>query len=277
MLNQLYKNENEHLKFKHIHLQVSPRCNIQCKFCSPGFNKRARKSEVTSPLLLPQKALELVRRSQQTNPNIRVIGVAGPGDTLATPHALDALELIHHEYPQLIKCLSTNGLMLKENAERITKVGVKTITVAVNAVNADILQDICSHIIYNGHRMTGKEAALWLLLAQLAGIKKISQLGVIVKINTVLIPGVNDQHIDEIARVTAGVGASFINIIPVVPHDPMQNYRKPNSNELDAARKAAQKYLPLLNHCHQCGADAYDIVTKKINITEQAYAIALGS
>lgn len=170
-----------------------------------------------------------------------------------------------------MKCLSTNGLMLEEKAERIMKVGVKTVTVTVNAVHADILQQICSHIVYNGRYMTGKEAALWLLPAQLVGIQKISRLGAVVKINTVLIPGINEGHIGEIARMTAAVGASLINIIPLIPQHEMKNFRAPNCHELNKAREAAEKYLPVFRHCQHCRADACGIPGKGGDLGDLLY------
>ena len=248
-----------HFKYGRIHLPVSPACNIQCKFCKRCFNKFENRPGVAGELLTPQKAVEVLDRALEICPDITVVGIAGPGDTLATPHALETFELVHAKYPELVKCMSTNGLLLRENAERIVKAGVKTITVTVNAVNADILQNICTHIIYNGTRVTGKEAALWLLLAQMYGIKKISELGVVVKINTVLIPGINDGHIADIARVTAGVGASLINIIPLIPQYEMADLQPPGCRELNAAREAAEEFLPVFRHCRQCRADAFGI------------------
>lgn len=94
--------------------------------------------------------------------------------------------------------------MLKEKAEQIINVGVKTVT--VNAVYPAVLKNICAYIIYHGQYMTGEAAARYLILAQLMGIEKIARLGVVVKINTVLIPGVNEHQVEEVARVTAGAG-----------------------------------------------------------------------
>lgn len=202
-------------KHRSIHLPVSPVCNIKCRFCKMSFDKYEINAHKRGAVLKPEEALSLLDEALKLYPDITMAVIAGPGDTLATSHALDAFELIHKKYPDLTKCLGTNGLMLKENAQRIVNAGIKTVTVNVNAVYPEIVQNICSHIIYNGSRLTDKEAALWLLLAQLSGIKKVSELGVVVKINTVLIPGVNDDHIDEIARITAGVGASLLNIIPL--------------------------------------------------------------
>ena len=228
-----------HFKYGRIHLPVSPTCNIQCKFCIRSLNKTENRPGVASKILSPADSLELVDRALQLCPEITVVGIAGPGDTLATPNALDTFELIDKKYPQLIKCMSTNGLMLGKYAQRIAKAGVKTISVTVNAVDPEILQDICTGIFYNGDYVEGREGATQLIDAQLEGIKKISALGVAVKVNTVLIPGLNYVHIEEIARATSKAGASIMNIIPLIQQNEMSNFRAQNCIELNNARIAA--------------------------------------
>ncbi|MHB8064204.1 MAG: radical SAM protein [Ruminiclostridium sp.] len=245
-----------HFKFGRIHLPVSPTCNIQCKFCKRSLNKTENRPGVASKILSPQASLELVDKALQLCPEITVVGIAGPGDTLATPDALETFELIDSKYPQLIKCMSTNGLMLREYAERITKAGVKTISVTVNAVDPEILQDICTGIFINGDYLEGIEGAAQLIDAQIEGIKKLSALGVTVKINTVLIPGLNYVHIEEVARVTSKAGAAIMNVIPLIPQNEMNNFRAPNCIELNNARLVAEKYLQVFRHCKQCRADA---------------------
>lgn len=260
-----------HNTFGRIHLPVSPVCNIQCRFCKRGFNKWEKRPGVSRSLLTPEESVRKVERALELCPQITVVGIAGPGDTLATDHALETFELVHRKFPYLIKCLSTNGLMLKEKAERVVNAGVKTVTVTVNAIDPNVLKNVCAHIIYNGHYMTGEYAARWLVLAQLAGIEKIARLGAVVKINTVLIPGVNDHHVEEVARVTAGVGASLINIIPLIPQYEMEGRRPPECHELDAARTAAEKHLPVFRHCKQCRADACGIPGSNVDLAEQLY------
>lgn len=264
-------NQEAHSKFGRIHLPVSPGCNIQCKFCQRGFNKWEKRPGVCSTILTPSEAVKIVEKALQLCPEITVVGVAGPGDTLATDHALETFELIQQKFPYLINCLSTNGLLLKEKAERIVAAGVKTVTVTVNAVKPEILQKICSYIKYNGQYMTGEHAARWLILAQLAGIKKVAELGAVVKINTVLIPGVNDKQVEEIARVTSQVGASVINIIPLIPQYEMKHYPAPNCQELNAAREVAEKYLTVFRHCRQCRADACGIPGLDQDLAHQLY------
>ncbi|MCX7773688.1 MAG: radical SAM protein, partial [Clostridia bacterium] len=210
-----------HFKFGRIHLPVSPSCNIQCNFCKRSLNKHEKRPGVAQELLSPEKALELVDKALELCPEITVVGIAGPGDTLATDHALKTFELIYKHHPELINCLSTNGLLLKEKAKRAISAGVKTITVTVNAVDAEILSLICSGILYEGFYIPGRDGAQILIQRQLEGIREASRLGAVVKVNTVLIPGINDAHIKEIARVTVEAGASIMNIIPLIPQHQM--------------------------------------------------------
>lgn len=210
-------------------------------------------------MLSPEGALEMLGKALHLCPEITVAGVAGPGDPLASGHALRTFELIGEAYPDLIKCLSTNGLALHDNVEKITEIGIKTVTVTVNAVKPDILAKLCTHIKINNRLLHGVEAAEHLINAQLDGINKITNLGAIVKINTVLVPGINNQYISEISGAVAEAGASMINIIPLIPQYELRDHPTPDCDELQQARDAAEEYLPVFRHCKQCRADAVGI------------------
>ncbi len=192
-------------------------------------------------------------------PEITVAGIAGPGDTLATPHALETFRRIHERHPGLINCLSTNGLLLERFALDIWDAGVRTVTVTVNAVDPEILVHICSGIVLDGKHYEGLEAARLLIAAQKRGIWKMAALGAVIKINTVLIPGINDKHISEIARTVAELGASIINIIPLIPQHELSHINTPDCAELNEARQAAEEFLPVFRHCQHCRADACGI------------------
>lgn len=256
-----------HFKYGRIHLPVSPSCNIQCKFCKRGFNKSEIRPGVSSLLLKPEEAVETVRKALTLCPEIRVVGIAGPGDTLATDYAIETFKLVKKEFPHLVNCLSTNGLCLEKKAEKIVEAGVETITVTVNAIDAKILKDICSFVIdENGNKLEGEEGARKLIDAQLKGIKKISDLGVIVKINSVLIPGINDEHIKEISRVTKGLGASILNIIPLIPQNELSELSAPTCELLEKTRQEAGQYLEVFRHCKHCRADACGVPGKNQDI-----------
>jgi nitrogen fixation protein NifB len=209
--------------------------------------------------LKPREALGLVRRALEICPDITVAGIAGPGDTLATGHALETFAVIHREYPELIKCLSTNGLLLERYAGSLFQVGVRTLTVTVNAVDPFILDKICSRVVLDGKLYQGVQGALILIEAQKRGIQKAAALGMLVKINIVLIPSINGEHIADIARAAAGCGAAIANIIPLIPQFEFAGFPEPDCTELSQAREAAEAYLPVFRHCRHCRADAVGV------------------
>jgi len=239
-----------------IHLPVSPVCNIQCKFCKRNVNKHEMRPGVTSKVLHPKEAAALFAKALEICPQIAVAGIAGPGDTLATTHALQTFALIHEEYPHIINCLSTNGLLLEKYADDLWDAGVRTVTVTVNAVDPRILSEICSYVSVGGKVYEGEEGAKILINAQKRGIEKMSALGAVIKVNTVLVPDVNDLHIDYIARAVKLWGASIMNIIPLIPQFEMADLQPPACSDLNRARARAEEYLPVFRHCQHCRADA---------------------
>ena len=104
------------------------------------------------------------------------------------------------KHPDLIKCMSTNGLLLPKYADRLAELGVNSVTVTINAIDPDIAVDIYSFIKYEGKVYKDYEAVKILIKNQLDGVEKAAANGMVVKVNSVLIPGLNDEHIVEIAK-----------------------------------------------------------------------------
>ena len=198
-----------------IHLPVCPVCNISCNFCVRSLNEDEDRPGVTAQVISPEEAVEVVRRGVELCPEISVAGIAGPGDTLATDHALETFRRIKKEFPGLLRCMSTNGLLLDERAEELLEVGIDTLTVTVNAVDPEIQKEICANVWYHGRRYTGIEGAQLLIENQLRGLERMAGAGVALKVNTVLIPGINDDHIETVARTVGRLGVLRYNIIPL--------------------------------------------------------------
>lgn len=263
-----------HFNKGRIHLPVSPDCNIQCKFCKRGLNKFEVRPGVTRKILAPEECVDLIRKALELCPEISVVGIAGPGDTLGTDHALETFRAIHKEFPELIKCLSTNGLKLYERAEEIASVGVETLTVTVNSTVPGVLKDIVTYIKVGNKVIVGEEAARILIDAQLKGIRRITELGVVVKINIVLIPGVNDHTVEETARTVKEAGASVVNIIPLIPQHDFIDIHEPTCEELNTARQNAEEHLKVFRHCKHCRADACGVPGTGKDISDLLYDYA---
>ncbi len=242
-----------------IHLPVSPGCNIACRFCDRQVNDVEERPGVTSKVITPQEAGTFIDKALEIVPSIKVAGIAGPGDTLATDKAFETFRRIDETHPELLKCMSTNGLLLYDKADELIEVGVDTLTVTVNAVDPEIEMQLNDYIIYHGKKYIGIRAAEILIENQLKGIKKVADAGVTVKINTVLVPGINDRHIGEIAKTVKEAGALLYNIIPLIPQAKLKDLRKPTKEELEKAQNEAEKYIKVFKHCAHCRADAVGV------------------
>lgn len=253
-----------------IHLPVSPGCNIRCNFCRPEINSTDNRPGVAREVITPKEAVSILRKALEFCPDITVAGVAGPGDTLATPYALQTFRLIGKEFPNIIKCMSTNGLLLNEYADEVIDTGIDTLTVTVNGVDPHIQAQICESIIYKGKRYSGTLAAEILIANQLAGIKKVSKAGINVKVNTVLIPEINADHVVTVAKTVAAHGAKIFNIIPLIPRHKLSRCSAPTCDLLSRTRKEAEEYISVFRHCQRCRADAAGIPGGK-DISGQLY------
>jgi len=253
-----------------IHLPVSPGCNIACRFCDRAVNDVEQRPGVTSKVLKPEETIEVINKALELCPEITVVGIAGPGDTLATEYALDTFRLVKEHFPQLIKCMSTNGLLLNEKVDKVAEAGIDSLTVTVNAVNPEIEAKLSKFILYHGKRYDGVDGAKILIGNQLKGIKKAADAGITIKVNTVLVPDINGEHIEEIAKTVSELGANIYNIIPLIPQYELKDCREPTCLEIDEARTRAGKYIDVFRHCQRCRADAIGIPGEK-EVGDQIY------
>lgn len=245
-----------------IHLPVSPDCNIACRFCDRVMNDTEDRPGVASKVISPRESLDVLEKALRLCPEITVAGIAGPGDTLASDYAFETFRLIKEKYPNLILCMSTNGLLLEEKAGELIDIGIDSLTVTVNAVDPGIGARLNRFILYHGMRYDGVKGAKILIENQIKGIRKISAAGITVKINTVLIPGINNEHIGSIAEKVKEAGADIYNIIPLIPQAHFKNCRVPGCEEIERARMDAEQYIDVFRHCRHCRADAVGVPGK---------------
>lgn len=67
-----------------IHLPISPGCNIACRFCDRVINDTEERPGVTSKVITPDESIDIPKKALEICPEIKVAGIAGPGDTLET-------------------------------------------------------------------------------------------------------------------------------------------------------------------------------------------------
>ena len=260
----------KHEKAGRIHLPVAPGCNISCGFCERRFDcANENRPGVTSRVLNPVEALERVRlimAHPEGGANMRVVGIAGPGDPLANEKTFETFRLVKEAFPRLMLCLSTNGLLLKERIGDLQDLGVHSVTITINALTPEVGAKVYQWVKADGRRLSGEAGASLLLERQMAGVEAAVAAGMLVKINTVYIPGVNDHETLPLAVVARKLGASMMNILPLIPQGIFRDMQRPSDLVMGLVRDQAETILAQARHCGQCRADAAGLLGQDIDL-----------
>lgn len=261
-------NVNVRHQFGRLHLPVAPQCNIQCNYCNRKFDcVNESRPGVSSVILAPGQAAYYVERSLKDHPEISTIGIAGPGDPLANPReTLATIRQVKAKFPEMIFCLASNGLNLPPYVAELASLGVSHVTITVNAVNPDIGGAIYAWVRDGKVIYRGKDAAKLLWERQQAAIVGLKKHGITIKVNSIIITGVNGDHLGEVARQITALGADLMNCIPIYPTTGtiFQDLKAPSLEKISRIRREAAKYIPQMEHCTRCRADAVGFLGREL-------------
>jgi nitrogen fixation protein NifB len=275
-----FNEEASHI-YGRVHLPVAASCNISCNYCHRDYDcPNESRPGVTSQLLNPDEAVSRIYEVKNFFKDISVAAIAGPGDSLAEPdNTFKTFELVKKEFPDIILCMSTNGLNLAENVKELKDLQIKFITVTLNAVDTKISSKIYRYVSYKGVVYRGEDAARLLLEKQLEGIKLSILNGLTVKINAVLIPGINDSNIIELSEEVKKLGVFLFNVMPMIPAEKSFFYK--NGIEGAARQDVANitkglSGINIMKHCRQCRSDAAGLLgedlSSELNNNEQTHS-----
>lgn len=253
-----------HHQYARMHLPVAPACNLQCNYCNRKYDcSNESRPGVVSQLLTPEQAVARAIAVADMMPQLSVVGIAGPGDPLANiSRTFTTLNLVRQALPDMKLCLSTNGLMLPAVTDRIIDSGVDHVTVTVNTIDPAIAARIYAWLWLDGERYSGIEAGRILLARQQEGIRRLSEKGVLVKVNSVLIPGINDAHLGDVSAAVRQWGALLHNVMPLISRPEhgtvfgLNGQPEPDAEMVADVRAQCSVSMPQMMHCKQCRADA---------------------
>ncbi|PLY09696.1 MAG: nitrogenase cofactor biosynthesis protein NifB [Arcobacter sp.] len=262
--------EGAHQHYARIHVAVAPACNIQCNYCNRKFDcSNESRPGVTSAKLSPEDAVKKVLYVGGDIQQLSVVGIAGPGDALANPKkTFDTFRMLHEKAPDQKLCLSTNGLRLPDYVDEMVKYNVDHVTVTINSVDptGEVGAKIYPWVHWNHKKVFGAEGAKILLEQQLKGIQMLTERGILVKANSVLIPGVNDKELPNVAKKLKELNVFLHNIMPLLSKEEYGTYYGLNGQasatdqEVMAAQEACGMDMKLMSHCRQCRADAVGLI-----------------
>jgi len=260
--------EQAHHYFARMHVAVAPACNIQCNYCNRKYDcANESRPGVVSELLTPDQAVKKTLAVAANIPQMTVLGIAGPGDPLAQPErTLETFRQLSEQAPDIKLCVSTNGLNLPNVVDEICKHNIDHVTITINCVDPKVGAKIYPWIFWNNRRIRGEKAAKILIEQQQKGLAMLVERGVLVKVNSVMIPGVNDEHLQEVSRVVKEKGAFLHNVMPLIAEEEHGTYygimgqRGPNAKELQALQDSCSGDMNMMRHCRQCRADAVGLL-----------------
>lgn len=261
--------EEAHHHYARMHVAVAPACNIQCNFCNRKYDcANESRPGVVSELLNPREAAHKVLVVAEKIPQLTVVGIAGPGDPLANPeHTFETFDRIASEAPDLKLCLSSNGLALPDHIERLKGLNIDHVTLTINMIDPDIGAEIYPWVHFKRRRYRGREASQLLHERQMESLDLLREADILVKVNSVMIPGINDDHLIEVNRAIRERGAFLHNIMPLISAPEhgtvfgLRRQRGPTPAELTSLQDACGAgAVRMMRHCRQCRADAVGLL-----------------
>lgn len=181
----------------YLRLSVTDRCNLRCKYCMPedGIDKVRHED-----ILTYEEITEVVQvMSQMGVDKIRITG----GEPLVRPGIVDLVRQLTKLDSVNEVTMTTNGILLAENAEALKKAGLRRVNISIDTLNPTRFKEMTR----------GGD-----LSKVIAGIEAAKKHGLTsVKLNVVLIGGFNDDEIQDFVNLTRdeAIEVRFIELMPL--------------------------------------------------------------
>ena len=178
--NKLIDNNNRLINY--LRLSITDRCNLRCMYCMPDDGIDFLPHD---DILRYEEILHVVKLSVQRG--IRKVRLTG-GEPLVRKGILDFLKRLNKIEGLKEITLTTNGVLLKEFAADIKSCGINRINISLDSLKQDRFSRITGHDFFQQVK---------------EGIQEAERLGFHpIKINVVAMRGINDDEIQDFARLT---------------------------------------------------------------------------
>ena len=179
-----------------LRISVTDRCNFKCVYCMPEHPEWAKKHNLLS---FEELYLFCFLMVQQGIEHIRITG----GEPLMRQGVVHFIEQLQQLKKNGLKRISmtTNAHYLKKYAEPLKKAGLDDLNISLDSLDIEQFK-----------QLTQKDLA-----PVFAGIQAAQAVGLPIKINTVLIKGMNDDQIIPLAKwsIQHNIILRFIEFMPL--------------------------------------------------------------
>ena len=183
-------------RIDYLRISITDHCNLSCSYCSP-FGGRLKLTH--AEILSYEEICRLTEAAVEAGiSRVRITG----GEPLMRKGVVELCRLLSGIDGLESLTLTTNGVRLQEFAQQLLDAGVQRVNVSLDTLRPERFRKI-----------TGYD----LLSQVLAGISMAQEVGLHpVKINTVVMRGVNEDEIEDFARLTVEkpYHVRFIELMP---------------------------------------------------------------
>ena len=185
-----------------LRISVTDRCNFRCTYCMPREHFGPQHSFLPRDELLTYEEMTFVTASLLPL-GLEKIRLTG-GEPLLRKNITTLIGQLRELDPTLDIALTTNGALLFQHAASLKKAGLNRVTVSIDALDEGTFQSLADTTSHTPELI-------------LKGIEKAIEVGLGVKVNTVVKKGVNDEEILPLAEKfeSIGVPLRFIEFMDV--------------------------------------------------------------
>lgn len=222
-----------------LEMPVAPRANNRIRFAS---------TEESMQAMMPEQALAWLADILSKDVKVDGVNLAGPGDPLADlGPTLEALRLVREKFPAMALGITTLGLGGEQSVERLVKAGVSKVTLLVDGVDLDVVKKLYAWIRPGARTIPLFTAAELLLDEQAKAATAFLQAGCDVQVRTMVYPGYNDAHVEEIARSMAALGVESMSVTPFDPATEGEDMlERPGYEMMSSIHDRVAKYMTVV-------------------------------
>ncbi|QSX07780.1 GTP 3',8-cyclase MoaA [Alkalibacter rhizosphaerae] len=202
----------------YLRISVTEKCNLKCMYCDPDGENCVQEAEAT---LSPEKIEAIVRSMAKIG--IKKVRITG-GEPLVRRDICDIVARVASVEGIEDVSMTTNGINLKRYAKQLKEAGLGRLNISMDSLKEDRFA-----MITGGGRLN----------KVLEGIDAALEAGLVpVKINTVLVRGINDDEIDDFIALTKDrpLECRFIELMPIGPYGEENGDKVIPSSEIIDAR-----------------------------------------
>jgi len=220
-MNKLIDNFGREISY--LRVSITDRCNYRCIYCKPEEQFEFIPHE---EILRYEEIVEIIEEA--VNLGVTKVRITG-GEPFARKGVVDFIKKLREIKKLEDISLTTNGFFLSEYAEKLKDAGLNRVNISLDSLQEEKYKRIT--------RGGSLEKAL-------KGIDSALKAGLLpIKINTVLIRGINDDEVEDFVRLTLGrpLNIRFIELMPS-GEELKDNYKDKFISVLGIKESLAEKY-----------------------------------